>query len=115
MKDRSFLADYQKGESTLYTIDHIVGWLQPVLWWAAFIFFLVFVMLCINVIMRRQWIEREKLSYPIIQLPLEMAEKGGTPFFRNKLMWLGFAIAGCFDILNGLNYLYPNIPSAVTT
>lgn len=111
VKDRDFLADYQKGGTTLYTIEHIKGWLQPVLWWAAFIFFLVFIMLCINVIMRRQWIEREKLSYPIIQLPLEMTEKGGASFFKNKLMWFAFAIAGGLDILNGLHFLYPAVPS----
>ena len=110
VKDRDFLADYQKGETTLYTIQHIKGWLQPVLWWAAFIFFLLLIMLCINVIMRRQWIEREKLSYPIIQLPLQMTEKSGTPFFKNKLMWLAFAIAGGLDILNGLHFLYPAVP-----
>ena len=28
------LADYYKGESTLYTIRHIKGWLEPVLWWS---------------------------------------------------------------------------------
>ena len=111
VKDKDFLADYHKGGTTLYTIEHIKGWLEPVLWWAAFIFFLLLVMLCINVIMRRQWIEREKLSYPIIQLPLEMTEKGGGPFFRNRLMWLGFGIAGCLDILNGLHFLYPAVPS----
>ena len=40
------------------------------------------------VILRKQWIERERLIFPLAQLPLEMTKKS---FFKNKLMWLGFA------------------------
>jgi len=72
-----------------------------VLGWAVFLFILVFVMLCINAILRRQWIERERLTYPIIQLPLEMAtSRGAASIFRNRLMWIGFSIAAGIDIRN---------------
>ena len=47
--DRGVLVDYYRGESTLYTMEHIKGWLEPALWWSAFLFALLFVMLCINV------------------------------------------------------------------
>ena len=62
---------------------------------------------CINVIMRKQWIEIERLSYPIIELPQQMATKG---FFRNRLMWTGAILAGGMDIVNALHFLYPSIP-----
>ena len=40
-----------------------------------------FWMFCINVIVRKQWIEHEKLSYPIIQLPLQMTDTQRQAFF----------------------------------
>ena len=111
-RDKTVLADYFRGDSSLYSLDNIKFWLKPVLWWTSFVFCLLFVMLCINAIVRRQWTEQEKLSYPVIQLPLEMTAGGGlTGLMRNKLMWIGFALAGIIDIINGLNFLYPFVPS----
>jgi hypothetical protein len=69
-------------------------------------------MLCLNTFIRKQWIEREKLVYPIIRLPLEICREGGSArFFRNKLLWIGFGIAGFIDLINGLNVLYSVVPS----
>ncbi|MBI1925211.1 hypothetical protein HYR99_13295, partial [Candidatus Poribacteria bacterium] len=66
----------------------------------------------INSLVRKQWTEHEKLSYPIIQLPLELTTGGGTSgILTSQMMWLGFGIAGAIDILNGLNFLYPVVPS----
>lgn len=112
VNDRHVLTGYYEGGSSLYIATHIKGWLEPIAWWSAFLFALLFVMLCINVIMRKRWTEHEKLSYPIIQLPLEMTKGGGASgFFRNNLLWIGFAIAGGINMLNSLHFLYPAIPS----
>ena len=45
---------------------------------------------------------RERLAYPIVQLPLEMTRPDGR-LFRSKMMWLGFAIAGGINLINGLS------------
>ena len=112
VKDKEFLADFYRGESTLYTWEHVRGWIVPTLSWTGFFFALTFLMLCINVIVRKQWTEHEKLSYPIIQLPLEMTRGGGaTGALRSRALWLGFGIAAAIDIINGLNFLYPSVPS----
>ncbi len=112
VKDKNFLTDYYRGETTLYLREHILGWLTPVLVWSGFLFALVFVMICINSLVRKQWTEHEKLSYPIIQLPLEMTQGGGLQgILTNNLLWVGFAIAGLMDILNGINFLVPTVPS----
>ena len=81
-----------------------------VFWWSAFIIALHLVMLCINLMLRKRWVESEHLSYPIIQLPLEMTQSHQR-FFRNRWMWLGFAIGATIDIINGLNFLFPVAPS----
>ncbi len=109
VSDESALDGYYNGEVSLYTIDHLKVWLEPVLWWSAFIFALVFVMLCINVIVRKRWTQSEKLSYPIIQLPLEMTNSS-MGFFKSRFMWIGFSIAAILTIINGMNILVPSIP-----
>ena len=110
--DKGVLIGYYEGSSSFFTAGQIKAWLMPVIAWFGFICTLFFVMLCISVIVRRQWTEREKLTYPIIQLPLEMTRDGGaSSFFKNKLLWIGFAIAGGINIINGLHFLHPAIPS----
>ncbi len=112
VSDKTALTDYFRGESSLYSVENVRLWLKPVLWWTSFVFCLLFTMLCINAIVRRQWTEQEKLSYPVIQLPLEMTGGGGlSGLMKNRLMWLGFSISATIDILNGLHYLYPSVPS----
>lgn len=85
------------------------AWKMPIICWSGFLFTMLFCMFCINTIMLRQWMEREKLSFPIVQLPLEMTDEKGT-FFRNKIMWMGFALAAGLETMNSLSYLYPNMP-----
>jgi len=112
IKDRSKLADYYRGESIFYTWEHISLWLTPVLWWTTFIAVLVSILLCLNLLLRKQWIEHEKLSYPIIQLPLELTNNDfAGHLFLSHLMWIGFIIAGGIDIVNGLHFLYPTVPT----
>ena len=107
LTDKNSLRTYFVGESTLYLDEHLRLWWKPVLSWSGFIIVLVCTAFCINVVMRKQWIEIERLSYPIIELPQQMTAKG---FFRNRLMWTGAILAGGMDIVNALHFLYPSIP-----
>ncbi|HIE26866.1 TPA: hypothetical protein EYP66_06235, partial [Candidatus Poribacteria bacterium] len=109
VSDKRVLQGYYEGNSTIYDWMHIRGWLVPMAWWVGFIFVLLFVMLCFTVIVRRQWTEQEKLSYPIIQLPLELSSNS-VSFFRNRTMWIAFAIGCGIDLINGLRYFCPMIP-----
>lgn len=84
-------------------------WITPVLWWSAFIIVLGVMFLCMNILLRKQWTEREKLSYPLVELPLAMTADD-SPLFKSKLLWYGFAIAAVINIINQLNLLYPSIP-----
>ena len=74
VSDKSVLRGYYQGESSFYFAANLRAWLGPFVWWSLFYFTAFFIILCINSILRRQWIEGEKLSYPIIQLPLAMTE-----------------------------------------
>ncbi|HCK14109.1 TPA: hypothetical protein DHW51_08295 [Candidatus Poribacteria bacterium] len=106
VNDKSVLKGYYEG-GPLYNIQHLKVWITPIATWSVFIFVVLLIMLCINIIIRRQWVENEKLSYPIIQLPLEMTSPN---FFSNRMMWIGFTIVAIIDIVNGLHFLFPTIP-----
>ena len=99
VNDEKVLKGYYEGASSLYVKENLTAWIIPSLWWITFIFVLLTVMLCINIILRIQWTERERLTYPIIQLALEVTDQKLT-FFRNRLMWFGFALASLISILN---------------
>jgi hypothetical protein len=77
--------------------------------WSAFVLVMVGMFLCMNVLLRKQWTERERLSYPLVQLPFDMTVEG-APIFKDRLLWLGFGIVAAIDIINGLSALYPSIP-----
>ncbi len=85
------------------------AWKMPIMLWSGFLFTMLFCMLCINTILRKQWMDRERLTFPIVQLPLEMTDPK-TSFFKNKYMWLGFLLAASLESMNSLNYLYPSVP-----
>lgn len=94
VNDEKVLRGFYEGESTLYMSQHIRGWLEPMIWWTLFLSVITFTALCVNVIIRKQWIEREKLTYPLTQLPFEMTRRDSVKRFFKKscygsvLVWL---------------------------
>ncbi len=114
VSDRDALRGYYHGDSSLYLPHHLRIWGPVVAAWMLLFFVMAFIFLCLNTILRRQWTERERLTFPIIQLPLAMTDPASR-FFRNKRMWLGFAIAAGISLFNGLSHLYPVIPHIPVT
>jgi hypothetical protein len=108
--DKNILRGYYEGGTSFWAATNIQAWCIPVISWSLFIFFLVLMMLCINVIIRKQWTEHEKLSYPIIQLPLEMTAEHSA-FFKNRLMWGGFAVAFVLEMIQAIHAIYPVVPA----
>lgn len=106
--DKAALAGMYKGYSTLYTAQHIRAWLKPVIPWTLFIWALMGMMLSVNTLLRKAWIERERLTFPIVALPMAIAEQP-EQLLKNRLMWLGFALAGGITLINGIQYLYPSM------
>ena len=107
IQDKSALTGFFEGNSTLYTAKHLLAWIGPTLLWSFVTFVLFFILMCFNSIQRLQWSERERLSYPIAQLPIEMTS---PRFFSRRLLWLGFGICAVMELLNGIHFLYPFVP-----
>ncbi len=109
--DSEAVRAFERGHSTLYTWAHIRIWIIPMSAWGVFLMCTAMATLSICVLLRRQWIENEKLSYPVVQIPLLITEQGGAGWiFKSKLFWVGFTIAAYLDIHNGLAALFPTIP-----
>jgi len=108
VSDKTTLEKYAQGESSLYLMNNLKPWVAPALLWSAFTISLVLVMLGLTLILSSRWVSEEKLSYPIIQLPLRMVE---SSFLRNRVMWLGFAISIFLGTLNGIHFFFPGFPS----
>ena len=109
VENRGGLKDFYVGGSSLYSLDHLMLLWRPVLAWSAVWIVLALVMLCLVVIVRERWTNHEKLTYPVVEIPLAMTQSEGM-LFANKLMWLGFALAAGIDLANGMHFLYPRIP-----
>ncbi|MEE8114219.1 MAG: DUF6785 family protein [Nitrososphaerales archaeon] len=114
VNDTRALRGYYEGESSIYLAENLKVWIPVVIAWLLLFVVLGFIFLCLNVILRRQWTQRERLTYPITQLPMEMTHPV-SGFFRNKRMWIGFAIAASISLLNGISFLYPSTPSIPVT
>jgi len=86
-------------------------WVVPLAAWTVFAFLLFFLSACIATLVRRQWVDGERLAFPLVQLPLEMVgETPGDRFLHNRLMWLGLAIPVSVHTLNGLHMTFPAVP-----
>lgn len=112
VKDKDALRGFYEGESSIYRIENISAWLRPLVFWGSFVFIWLLTQLCIVILIRGQWTENEKLSYPIIQLPLALTQDGtGGKLFKNKLFAIGFAISAVLTIINGLHFHFPSVPN----
>jgi hypothetical protein len=110
-RDRSLLSGYYIGESDFFTPEHLRAWLVPLLTWGAFLLVLAMMMLCVTVLVRRQWTERERLSYPVIQLPIEMARPDGfARLIGNRLFQLGAGGTMAVELMNCFHAFYPSVP-----
>ena len=111
--DSEWLAGYYEGESSIYFQEHLRIWVKPILIWSSFIFLLYGSLLCLGLLLRKQWMEREKLSFPLTQLPLQMVTN--RKFFLSRALWIGFGIAALLRVMGGLHDLFPVIPTFPTS
>lgn len=92
------------------------AWVGPALHWMFFLTLLWATTLCLTVVMRKPWVEDERLSFPLLYLPLDLTEgisgrTEGLSFFRDPLMWTGFLLAVIFNVINIINSLNPAFPA----
>ncbi len=117
---QEILRGFYEGESTFYLQMHIDAWLLPTLIWVGFCLVIGVTMLCLNVLLRKQWQEHERLTYPIAQLPYEITRAasnvGRMPttshlFFNRRMMAVGISIAAVLNLVYSLHQIDPVFPT----
>ncbi len=95
------------------------AWITPALVWGLFIAAFFAAILCVAIIVRRQWIENERLPFPIAQVYLSLVEppERGSMFnalFRSRGFWLAAGVVFFIHFFNGMNQYdpkrWPKIP-----
>ncbi len=91
------------------------AWLLPLTFWTLFFLATFITFLCTITLFRRQWVDKERLTFPIVHMMLDLADQTGQRlvggFFRNPLMWAGFILVAIYNVLNILNAWNPAIPA----
>lgn len=88
------------------------AWMLPLAGWSVFLFTLLLTLYALLALLRKSWMEEERLTYPIVQIPLRLVETNrSTSLWRSPLFWIGFGLAATFDGLNMLHAFYPTFPS----
>ncbi len=114
------LRGFYEGESTFYLQTHIDAWLPPTLIWVGFCLVIGVTMLCLNVLLRKQWQEHERLTYPIAQLPYEITRAATNAgnlstashlFFNRRMMVVGICIAAVLNLVYSLHQIDPAFPT----
>ena len=94
-------------------------WVVPLFWWLSLISAVFFACICLVTILRKQWIEQERLPYPLVEVPIlltEEAEQPGflPPFMRTRGFWIGCAIPLFLVIWNIGGFFQPHWPRIPT-
>ncbi len=89
--------------------------MKPLSIWILFALTVYTVMLCMSIIIHKQWIDRERLTFPTVYLPLQLAEKPAqgsilNSLLKNRFLWIGFAIPVIIHGINGLSFYHPVVP-----
>lgn len=101
---------FYSGNPTYWDADYLLAWAKPALLWGIFVSALMGVLLSLNVFLRQPWAEYERLSFPLLRLPMELVDPQNR-LLRQSLFWTGLLLASSIQLLNGLHYLYPFVPA----
>ena len=114
ISDRNAVRNFYEGVNQSGLIPWSI-WLKPLCIWTLFALVFYFTTLCLSILLRKQWIEHERFSFPLVQIPLEIAAaspKGQlfNTFFKNRFLWLGMSLPILLHLVNGLHAYFPSIP-----
>lgn len=92
-------------------------WVIPLFWWGTFYAAIFFVGASLMVILRKQWIEHERLTFPLAQVPLMLIEGSDERTImpriaRTRSFWVGFGATLAVMAWNAGGYFtaWPAIP-----
>src|ERR1051325_11612630 len=94
-------------------------WRNPAIAWSLLVGSLFVGFLGLNVLMRKQWVENERFTFPLTILPKNLLPEESSSgavvrtIVQNRIMWIGLAVALTIALLKGLKYYFPQVPAPV--
>jgi len=85
-------------------------WVRPLGWWLAMLIMMWLAPLGLAVLFRRRWVEVERLTFPIVQLPFEMTRERSR-IFVDSSFWVVLGIVCLINFTNGMKVLKPAWPA----
>jgi len=91
-------------------------WLTPMAAWGVFTLALMGAMFCLAALVRKDWIEQQRLTFPLVDVPLTMTGAAERPslvssILNNRVFWIGFSIPALFTVLTWLHRFFPSVPA----
>lgn len=103
---------YYIGGTTFWQPRLLLAWLVPFLCWMTWLIALGATMWAWNVILRRRWLDHDRLSFPCVQLPMEMCRAGGFGgMLSGRLFWGGLLFSTVLESLQQLHNRFPAVPA----
>ena len=98
------------------------AWATPFFWWGGFLGALLLANVCLVVLLRKQWMDHERLAFPIATGLLELTGVSGSEatlsaLTRSRLFRIGFwAVLGvtCWNIASWFATAIPRLPVLTT-
>jgi hypothetical protein len=99
-------------------------WIMPIIMWTVFAFALYWIMMTLAFVFRRQWLDNEKLSFPLTRPTLVIIGSERTEFtmsgvwsfsmpgvWKNGVFWLGVILLNAPGVWNWLSSYLPILPT----
>jgi len=90
------------------------AWGLPLSVWTGLFLAYSLSLYCLMALFRKPWVEHERLTFPLVELALQVAP-GGTaphstrPLLAHSLFWLGFAVSALFNATNVAHAFSPQV------
>lgn len=108
------------GQDSLTVLSRIdwSAWTVPLAWWGGFVILSFLVMVCMITLFSRQWVENERVNFPLLRLPQAMEEAVDEnrlwAFLTDRWLLVGLCLPVFLHTLNGLSTYYPEVPKLDT-
>lgn len=89
-------------------------WMPYLVRWGIFATMFYVCMLSLNCLLRKQWTERERLAFPLVQFVSPLTPTASSrlaAIVRNPLLWIGLGLSFVYNLLNMLHAIDPAVPT----
>jgi hypothetical protein len=92
------------------------AWFMPLATWLVPWGGMIALMIGLGILLRRRWLEQERLTFPLVQIPLAVIGDEAEPTFnrelrRDAVFWVAFLIPFLLRLLDGLHFYFPAVPN----